>query len=182
MVILVLLEHNDSLSFQFVVVFLFCLPKAFRRKGATAFVESQMLASRTFSRFFRSIGLGWNMNNSQPAVFIWNQAGAFSSSPDDINLQKQLEEFGKELSAAKHIVALTGAGISAESGISTFRGAGGFWGKYDVTQLATYGAFVKDPSLVWRFYAYRRENVLQVKPNAVSAKQPIRNLFLGKAL
>lgn len=82
--------------------------------------------------------------------------------------QSQLQPFHKELSIAQRIVVLTGAGISAESGIATFRGAGGFWGKYDVTQLATYSAFTRTPSLVWQFYAYRRETVLKAQPNPVS--------------
>ncbi|XP_055343711.1 LOW QUALITY PROTEIN: NAD-dependent protein deacylase-like [Paramacrobiotus metropolitanus] len=96
-------------------------------------------------------------------------AGLFMSSlHDDLNISNQnaqLQAFQQELARAKRVVVLTGAGISAESGISTFRGAGGFWGKYDVTQLATYPAFVDNPSLVWQFYAYRRETVLKSAPN-----------------
>lgn len=61
-----------------------------------------------------------------------------------------------------------GAGVSAESGIPTFRGAGGFWRKYQATDLATNSAFMKNPSLVWEFYHYRRELVLTKQPNAVS--------------
>ena len=83
----------------------------------------------------------------------------------------QLETFQKELARSKRIVVLTGAGISAESGIPTFRGAGGFWGKYSATELATFGAFVRDPSLVWRFYEYRRATVLQNKPNRVRKRE-----------
>ena len=78
-----------------------------------------------------------------------------------------MKDFHEELQSAKRIVCLTGAGISAESGIPTFRGAGGFWGKYSATELATLGAFVRNPSLVWQFYAYRRDTVLQTKPNLV---------------
>ncbi|GAV04851.1 SIRT5 [Ramazzottius varieornatus] len=78
---------------------------------------------------------------------------------------RQQESFQAELIKARRIVVLTGAGVSAESGIPTFRGAGGFWGKYSATELATYGAFVRDPSLVWTFYEYRRATVLQTKPN-----------------
>ncbi|PRD24162.1 UNVERIFIED_CONTAM: NAD-dependent protein deacylase sirtuin-5 [Trichonephila clavipes] len=66
---------------------------------------------------------------------------------------------------AKHVVALTGAGISAESGIPTFRGAGGLWRKYNAQDLATPGAFLANPSLVWEFYSYRRDLVLSKKPN-----------------
>ncbi|XP_054714410.1 NAD-dependent protein deacylase sirtuin-5, mitochondrial-like [Uloborus diversus] len=71
------------------------------------------------------------------------------------------EVFGK----ARHIVALTGAGISAESGIPTFRGAGGLWRKYNAQDIATPGAFLANPSLVWEFYSYRRDLVLSKKPN-----------------
>lgn len=60
-----------------------------------------------------------------------------------------------------------GAGISAESGIPTFRGAGGFWRKYQAMDLASPTAFRANPSLVWEFYHYRRELVLTKKPNAV---------------
>ncbi len=64
-----------------------------------------------------------------------------------------------------NVVILTGAGISAESGLNTFRGAGGFWKKYDVTDLATFEAFRKKPELVWKFYKMRIKNVLDVKPS-----------------
>lgn len=66
---------------------------------------------------------------------------------------------------SRHVVALTGAGISAESGIPTFRGAGGLWRKYNSQDLATPGAFLANPSLVWEFYSYRRDLVLSKKPN-----------------
>uniref|UniRef100_A0A146M9I3 NAD-dependent lysine demalonylase and desuccinylase sirtuin-5, mitochondrial n=1 Tax=Lygus hesperus TaxID=30085 RepID=A0A146M9I3_LYGHE len=69
------------------------------------------------------------------------------------------------LSKAKNIVVLTGAGISAESGIPTFRGAGGFWRTYQSQDLATVGAFKRSPSLVWEFYHYRREMVFTKTPN-----------------
>jgi len=62
-------------------------------------------------------------------------------------------------------VVLTGAGVSAESGVPTFRGAGGFWRTYQATDLASPQAFQRSPSLVWEFYHYRRELVLTKKPN-----------------
>ena len=58
------------------------------------------------------------------------------------------------------VVILTGAGVSAESGVPTFRGAGGFWREFQAQQLATPEAFEDDPSLVWEFYHYRREVML----------------------
>ncbi|HRF95257.1 MAG TPA: NAD-dependent deacylase [Aggregatilineales bacterium] len=68
---------------------------------------------------------------------------------------------------AKSLVILTGAGVSKESGVPTFRDAmEGLWAKYDPQQLATPRAFVKNPQLVWDWYAYRRELVSNAKPNA----------------
>lgn len=64
------------------------------------------------------------------------------------------------------ILVLTGAGISAESGLSTFRGPGGLWEGHDPTTLATPQAFRRDPLLVWRFYAWRRSSAAAARPNA----------------
>ncbi|KAI4197348.1 MAG: hypothetical protein LQ350_005969 [Teloschistes chrysophthalmus] len=69
------------------------------------------------------------------------------------------------LKSSKRILALLGAGLSAASGIPTFRGVGGFWREHDAMQLATPEAFDKDPSLVWQFYNYRRHMALEAKPN-----------------
>jgi len=76
-----------------------------------------------------------------------------------------MNSFRQVFKAAKNIVILTGAGVSAESGVPTFRGDGGFWRKYQAQQLATLQAFNKNPSLVWEFYHYRRELVLTKTPN-----------------
>ncbi|KAL8636134.1 MAG: hypothetical protein Q9228_006436 [Teloschistes exilis] len=73
--------------------------------------------------------------------------------------------FVTHLKSSKRILALLGAGLSAASGIPTFRGAGGFWREHDAMQLATPEAFDKDPSLVWQFYNYRRHMALKAKPN-----------------
>ena len=66
----------------------------------------------------------------------------------------------------KKIVVLTGAGISAESGLNTFRDADGLWENYDIEDVATISAWHANPSLVLRFYNERRKGVLNVKPNA----------------
>lgn len=66
----------------------------------------------------------------------------------------------------KHIVVFSGAGISAESGISTFRDNGGLWDKYDVKQVATPEAWRANPELVLRFYNERRKQVIEAEPNA----------------
>ena len=65
-----------------------------------------------------------------------------------------------------NIVILTGAGISAESGIDTFRAAGGLWEQHRVEDVATPQAFARDPDLVLRFYDMRRERIQEVEPNA----------------
>ncbi len=72
-----------------------------------------------------------------------------------------------QLRRARHILVLTGAGISAESGISTFRDAqSGLWARFRPEDLATPEAFRRDPGLVWRWYAWRREQVAAAQPNA----------------
>ncbi|MGZ7031361.1 MAG: SIR2 family NAD-dependent protein deacylase [Thermoanaerobaculia bacterium] len=66
----------------------------------------------------------------------------------------------------KRIVAFTGAGVSAESGIPTFRGAGGLWREFRSEDLATPEAFARDPKLVWEWYEWRRGLVRAAEPNA----------------
>lgn len=65
----------------------------------------------------------------------------------------------------KKLVVLTGAGMSAESGISTFRGGGGLWDKYPVEQVATPEGYAANPALVTEFYNERRKQLLEVQPN-----------------
>ncbi|RMF02166.1 MAG: NAD-dependent deacylase [Chloroflexi bacterium] len=72
----------------------------------------------------------------------------------------------EELHAAQHVVVLTGAGTSAESGVPTFREAQtGLWAKYNPEELATPQAFRRNPKLVWDWYTWRRELVAQAQPN-----------------
>lgn len=66
----------------------------------------------------------------------------------------------------KKLVVSTGAGISAESGLSTFRDAGGLWDKYPVMEVASHDGFVRNPALVHEFYNVRRRELLGVNPNA----------------
>ncbi|KAH9417587.1 NAD-dependent protein deacylase-like [Dermatophagoides pteronyssinus] len=80
-------------------------------------------------------------------------------------VSSDVNAFQDQLNRATKIVALTGAGISAESGIPTFRGEGGFWRNYKSEELATPEAFAKDPGLVWQFYEYRRQLVSSKEPN-----------------
>ncbi len=67
---------------------------------------------------------------------------------------------------SKKLLVFTGAGISAESGIPTFRGQDGLWENYRVEDVATPEAFLRNPRLVWKFYSERRRKALSVKPNA----------------
>lgn len=71
----------------------------------------------------------------------------------------------ERLAASSSPVALTGAGVSAESGVPTFRGPGGLWKTYKPEDLATPEAFERDPYLVWEWYNFRREKIASVSPN-----------------
>lgn len=68
--------------------------------------------------------------------------------------------------AKKHLVVLTGAGISAESGLKTFRDSDGLWEGYDINEVATATAWRRNPQLVLEFYNMRRKNVAEAQPNA----------------
>ena len=75
-------------------------------------------------------------------------------------------ELIQSLRTARRITVLTGAGISAESGVPTFREAQtGLWAQYNPQELATSQAFQRNPKLVWEWYAWRRERVTSVQPN-----------------
>ncbi|HJT89665.1 MAG TPA: NAD-dependent deacylase [Bryobacteraceae bacterium] len=76
-----------------------------------------------------------------------------------------LEQARARLARAQSVAVLTGAGISAESGIPTFRGAGGLWKTYRAQDLATPEAFARDPRLVWEWYDWRRGMIAQAAPN-----------------
>jgi NAD-dependent deacetylase len=70
------------------------------------------------------------------------------------------------LQSASSVVALTGAGVSAESGVPTFRGPGGLWREFKPEDLATPEAFQRDPKLVWEWYDWRRSAIAATRPNA----------------
>ncbi|RYP75511.1 hypothetical protein DL771_002396 [Monosporascus sp. 5C6A] len=74
-------------------------------------------------------------------------------------------EFRELVNSSTRILALCGAGLSAASGLPTFRGAGGLWRNHQPTSLATPEAFEADPALVWLFYAWRRHMALKARPN-----------------
>src|SRR5262249_48750978 len=82
------------------------------------------------------------------------------------NIAELLQEASKRLSRARRVLVLTGAGVSAESGIPTFRDAQtGLWARYDPTELASPEGFLTNPNLVWDWYEYRREIVRKSLPN-----------------
>lgn len=80
----------------------------------------------------------------------------------DINAIKTAAEILRD---SGHIVVLTGAGISAESGVPTFRGEHGLWKQFRAEELATPEAFARDPKLVWEWYDWRRGIIAKVEPN-----------------
>ncbi|OJT13564.1 NAD-dependent protein deacylase [Trametes pubescens] len=88
-----------------------------------------------------------------------------SSSGPEHEPSTDMPSFIATLKASKRIIAVAGAGLSAASGIPTFRGAGGLWRKHDAIGLATPEAFHANPSRVWQFYHYRREKALAAEPN-----------------
>ena len=69
------------------------------------------------------------------------------------------------LKQASSVAVLTGAGVSAESGVPTFRGNNGLWKRYRSEDLATPQAFARDPKLIWEWYDWRREMLAQARPN-----------------
>lgn len=82
------------------------------------------------------------------------------------DVDEELRHAREILAEAKRITVLTGAGISAESGIPTFRGAGGLWKQFRAEDLATPEAFHRDPRLCWEWYDWRRSVISKVQPNA----------------
>lgn len=86
-------------------------------------------------------------------------------SAGDAVPDRALTQLKERLRRAHHVVALTGAGVSAESGVPTFRGEGGLWRSHRAVDLATPEAFARDPRLVWAFYNWRRELLAPLSPN-----------------
>jgi NAD-dependent deacetylase len=84
---------------------------------------------------------------------------------DDADSAEVLRRAVEFLRGAKQVAVLTGAGVSAESGLATFRGSGGLWEGHRVEDVGTPMAFKRDPALVWRFYNARRANLRTAAPN-----------------
>jgi len=95
---------------------------------------------------------------------------------------KMFDNVNQKLRDSKKIVFVTGAGISQESGIPTFRGKDGHWRKHDPMKLASIDAFFDDPKLVWEWYEDRRKNILAAKPNdghfAISKMEKFKDVVI----
>jgi len=83
----------------------------------------------------------------------------------DFVSDEKLDLVANRLKRASRLTILTGAGVSAASGVPTFRGSGGLWRQFRPEDLATPEAFSRDPVLVWEWYAWRRELIAACKPN-----------------
>lgn len=84
-----------------------------------------------------------------------------------MNSKSEIEnEFIKKLASSKKIVFFTGAGMSAESGIPTFRGKDGIWNKLKPEELANFDAFLRNPEMVWEWYNHRKSIIHESQPNA----------------
>lgn len=77
-----------------------------------------------------------------------------------------IRQLAEQIKTSSRVVALTGAGISQESGVPTFRGKDGLWQNFRAEELATPDAFNRDPVLVWRWYDWRRSLIKPLKPNS----------------
>ncbi len=103
---------------------------------------------------------------SKPTHFNRTMASSATPPKNSFGPSNDVQEFNDVLKSSTRVLALCGAGLSAASGLDTFRGAGGMWRNHQATTLATPEAFERDPGLVWLFYSYRRHKALQAKPNA----------------
>jgi NAD-dependent deacetylase len=83
-----------------------------------------------------------------------------------VNIQDPIAELAGRIQSTSRITVLTGAGVSAASGVPTFRGSDGLWKNFLPEQLATPEAFQRDPKLVWEWYNWRRELIAKCSPNA----------------
>src|SRR5215813_10866356 len=81
-------------------------------------------------------------------------------------LHEQVRALASQLRTARAVTVMTGAGVSAASGVPTFRGPEGLWRTFRPEDLATPDAFARDPALVWEWYSWRRVRVASCRPNA----------------
>src|SRR6516162_2510260 len=105
------------------------------------------------------------MNLSPSGVRGARKETAMHPPVDADDLEQALDRAARIVHGSERVAVLTGAGVSAESGVATFRGAGGLWEGHRVEEVATPFAFQRDPALVWRFYNARRAALRTVRPN-----------------
>lgn len=79
--------------------------------------------------------------------------------------ESSIQKIKEQLQKAQTVTVLTGAGVSAESGVPTFRGSGGLWENYRLEDVATPEAFARDPKKVWEFYNVRIDKIFEIQPN-----------------
>src|SRR3990170_1028515 len=82
-----------------------------------------------------------------------------------MDLSEQIHVIARRLATARRLTVLTGAGVSAASGVPTFRGNDGLWRRHRAQDLATPDAFARDPHLVWEWYDWRRQAIARAQPN-----------------
>lgn len=101
-----------------------------------------------------------------PPVYAAHMVHDSSPSGWDASQERALDELATHLGPASRVGVLTGAGISAASGVPTFRGAGGFWKNHNAVELATPAGFCRDPQIGWEWYGWRRDRIREAEPNA----------------
>lgn len=125
-----------------------------------AAVHSHSLLLKTFTRPSQKL----ISRSSNASRWFWSGITSPQAIPT-MAPRTSIEDFQDLIKSSNRIVALCGAGLSAASGLPTFRGAGGLWRNHEPTSLATPEAFEEDPALVWLFYAWRRHMCLKAQPN-----------------
>jgi NAD-dependent deacetylase len=95
------------------------------------------------------------------------ESGVAANADADVDgaTNRAIARLAALLKESRRVTVLTGAGVSAASGVPTFRGSGGLWRSYDPMTLATPQAFAKDPALVWEWYDWRRQMIAAAQPN-----------------
>ena len=96
---------------------------------------------------------------------VRNPRAAIIADTSSVGLQDDVATLAGRMAAASRITVLTGAGVSAASGVPTFRGPGGLWKDFRPEELATPEAFGRDPKTVWEWYDWRRQLVARCRPN-----------------
>ena len=102
---------------------------------------------------------------SPTANLSYNSQSFMPNQAQNRAIAPELSTVVQKLRHARSVLVLTGAGISAESNVPTFRGEGGWWRSLNPADLATYSAFQRDPRLVWEWYDYRRGLIANASPN-----------------